>query len=85
MYFGDVTRNSRRIATNAVINDDISVANVISIVADPFANENFIAMRYIKWAGALWIISDIEVRSPRLILTLGGVYDGPTVQPSGTP
>jgi hypothetical protein len=76
-YFGDVIRNTRKLTDGSLMNDDLSVSNSISIVADAFANENFFAMRYIRWAGTLWEISDVEVRSPRLILTLGGVYNGP--------
>lgn len=76
-YYGDVVRNTRRLTQGDKINDDLSVGNSISIVADAFANENFFAMRYIGWAGTFWVVSDVEVRSPRLILTLGGVYNGP--------
>jgi hypothetical protein len=77
-YFGDVIRNTRRLQDGASVNDDISVNNSISIVADAYANEHFFAMRYIRWQGALWKVSDVEVQSPRLILRLGGVYNGPT-------
>lgn len=76
-YFGDVLRNTRRLASGAEMNDDLTVGNSISIVADAFANENFFAMRYIKWAGVLWTISEVDVQVPRLILKLGGVYNGP--------
>lgn len=77
-YFGDVIRNTRRLQDGTNVNDDISVSNSISIVADAYANEHFFAMRYIRWQGALWKVSDVEVQSPRLILRLGGVYNGPT-------
>lgn len=76
-YFGDVLRNTRKSETGESVNNNFSVGNSISIVADAYANESFIAMRYIEWMGALWIISDVEVQSPRLILRLGGVYNGP--------
>lgn len=76
-YFGDVTRNTRSLQESDKINNDLSVGNSISIVADPYAYEHFFAMRYIEWAGALWVISDVEVQRPRLILRLGGVYNGP--------
>jgi hypothetical protein len=83
-YFGDVIRNSRRMDNGAKVNDDLSVSNSISIVADPYANDNFFAMRYVEWAGALWVVSNVEVQSPRLVLTLGGVYNGPKASaPSG--
>lgn len=84
-YYGDVIRNSRKLDTGDKVNDDISVGNSISIVADAYANDHFFAMKYVKWAGVLWKISTVEVESPRLILRLGGVYNGPTYEsPSGS-
>ena len=59
------------------VNNDLSVGNSISIVADAFANEHFFAVRYVEWAGTLWTISEVEVQAPRLLLRLGGVYNGP--------
>lgn len=79
-YYGDVVRNSRRLDQADKINNDLSVGNSISIVADAYAREHFFAMRYIKWAGTLWKIANIDVESPRLILRLGGVYNGPTAR-----
>lgn len=77
-YFGDVIRNTRKLQEGENLNNDLTVGNSISIVADAYANEHFHAIRYIKWAGALWTVSDVEVQSPRLLLRLGGVYNGPT-------
>ena len=51
-YFGDVIRNTRRLSGSAKINDDISISNQISIIADPFANNNFHAMKYVVFMGA---------------------------------
>lgn len=75
-YYGDLTRNMRRLQDSGDLNDDINVANEISIVADPYANTNFHSMRYVAFMGAKWKISKVEVQYPRLILTLGGVYNG---------
>lgn len=75
-YHGDLTRNMRRLQDSGDLNDDINVANEISIVADPYANANFHSMRYVAFMGAKWKISKVEVQYPRLILTLGGVYNG---------
>lgn len=74
-YFGDITRNLRRLQDNAKVNSDINVSNEISIVADPFANENFHAMRYVDFMGAKWKIESVEVQYPRLILSIGGLYN----------
>lgn len=76
-YFGDVNRASRKLSDGEPINDDISLVNTISIVADAFANANFLAIRYIRWAGTLWKVSDVEIQRPRLLLRLGGAYSGP--------
>ncbi len=76
-YFGDVIRNTRTLQEGSKVNNDLSVENSISIVADAYAREHFFAIRYIEWAGTLWIVSNVEVQSPRLILRLGGVYNGP--------
>jgi hypothetical protein len=84
-YFGDVIRNSRKLDNGVKVNDDLSVSNSISIVADAYANENFFAIRYVEWAGTLWIVSDVEVQSPRLVLTLGGVYNGSKAVTSNGP
>lgn len=78
MYFGDLTRNTRRLQSSDTLNDDINVANEISIVADPFANQNFHKMRYVSFMGSKWKITNVEVQYPRLILTIGGVYNGQT-------
>lgn len=77
-YFGDVIRDTRRLESGIGLNSDLSVGNSISIVGDAYANEHFHAMRYVQWAGALWTISTVEVQSPRLLLRLGGLYNGPT-------
>ena len=76
-YYGDLVRNTRRLQTTDQLNDNINVANEISIVADPFANENFHSMRYVEFMGAKWKITNVEVQYPRLILTTGGVYNAP--------
>ncbi|QFP95407.1 hypothetical protein SEA_MAKAI_15 [Arthrobacter phage Makai] len=77
-FFGDVLRNTRKLDTGAQVNNDISVGNSISIMADDDAFAHFFNMRYVKWMGTRWIVSDVEVAPPRLILRLGGVYNGPT-------
>lgn len=77
-YYGDVLRNTRQLSDGENLNSDINVNNSISIVADAYANEHFFAIRYIRWAGALWKVTEVEVKSPRLNLRLGGVYNGHT-------
>lgn len=75
-YIGDVIRNTRRLRDAAKINDDITISNQISIIADPYANNNFHSMRYVVYMGSKWKVTEVEVQYPRLILTLGGLYNG---------
>lgn len=76
-YYGDVIRNARNLQQGENLNVDLSVQNSISIVADAYANNHFFDIRYIEWAGVLWTVSSVEVQSPRLLLRLGEVYNGP--------
>lgn len=76
-YFGDLVRNtSRRYEASNGLNDNITISNDISIVADAFAYENFTHIRYVEFMGAKWIVSNVEIQHPRLLLTMGGVYNG---------
>lgn len=75
-YYGDVIRNNRRLENSGEINDSINVTNQISIVADPYAVQNFWKIRYATFMGQKWKVKEVTVEFPRLILTLGGLYNG---------
>jgi hypothetical protein len=77
-YYGDVIRNTRKLDSGESLNDDITVNNSISIVADDFAIAHFFKIKYVRWSGVLWTVTNVEVKNPRLILSLGSVYNGPT-------
>lgn len=73
---GELIRNSRRLDSSENLNSNITLSNQISIIADPYAIKNFQYIKYIKWMGTAWKVTLVEVQYPRLILTLGGVYNG---------
>lgn len=75
-YYGDLIKNTRRYQSADKVNDDLSISNEISILADPYAYENFHSMKYVEFMGAKWKVTNVEVQYPRLILTVGGVYNG---------
>lgn len=75
-YSGDVLRNTRRWQPGENLNDNISINNLISIVADPFAYQNLGKIKYVEWMGVSWKVINIDIQRPRLILTIGGVYNG---------
>lgn len=84
-YYGDVIRDTRQLGEGTTLNDNILIGNSFSILADAYAYLNFSAMRYIRWAGSLWTVSDVEAKAPRLIVRVGGVYNGPTVATAVAP
>lgn len=74
-YTGDILRNTRRWDNGEYLNGELNINNQFSIVADAFAYQNFFAIRYIEWMGSKWKITNVEVQRPRLILTIGGIYN----------
>lgn len=81
-YYGDLTRNYGKHDSSGNVNDDINIANEVSIIADPYAAEHFFAIRYLKFntpkIAGVWKVNSVEVTYPRLILTLGGIWNGNT-------
>ena len=76
-YFGDVLSNSRRWDQNGNFNEDLAINNRISVVADTFAKANLGTMRYVRWLGDTWKITNVEIQYPRIIITIGGQYHEP--------
>lgn len=81
-YCGDTYRNMRKLQNSGEVNDTVTLANTVSIVADPYAMNHFHSIRYATFSGARWKVTDVEPQYPRLLLTLGGVWNGNT--PRGT-
>lgn len=81
-YYGDLLTDNRKRQTNNNVLDEITLSNMVSIIADPFAYNNCSCMAYAEIMGARWKISEVEVKPPRLNLTIGGVYNGDTPRTS---
>lgn len=77
-YRGVIVKNYKRWDSNQKVNDDLTIKNTLSIVADPYASNNLFAIKYVKWLGSYWKIDSAEVQYPRITLTLGSLYNGPT-------
>lgn len=75
-YYGEITRNRRMLQSANQVNDDINFSQVVSIVSDPYATDHFHEIRYVKYGGTKWKVTNVEIQYPRLNLTLGGVYNG---------
>lgn len=74
-YSYQLLSNNKRFENGIGLNDDITISNRISIIADAFANQNYFNIKYVEYNGAKWKVSSVEINAPRLILTLGGIYN----------
>lgn len=79
-YYGDVLQNRSSWRQGDGANDNLSIENRISIVADPYALSNFAKIKYIRWMNQVWKVSAVEVERPRLILTIGEEWNGETAE-----
>ena len=77
-YSGDVLRFGSRVEGKEAVNDSFQINNQLSILADPYAYQNFHAIRFVNWLGSNWKVTGVEVQFPRLVLSLGGLYNGDT-------
>ena len=76
VYSGEILRNTRMLQTSGQVNDNINISNSISIISDPYANKNFHSIKYVEFMGTKWKVTNVDVQYPRLILSIGGVYNG---------
>lgn len=74
-FYGDVIRDIRKNQSSGQVNDDINISNRISIVSNSFVRDNLSFMKYIEFMGTKWKITDVEVQYPRLVLTIGGLWN----------
>lgn len=76
--YGETMKNSKRSESSDNLNDDIMVSIKISFISDPFALMNFHLIKYATYMGTPWKVTMVEEEFPRLVLTLGGMYNGDT-------
>lgn len=78
LYFGTVTKDVAKWRTSGErLHKELTLSNLISVMADAYTEQNVHNIRYIEWMGTLWSIADVEIARPRLVIRLGGVYNGP--------
>lgn len=82
-YRGDVVRNMKRWDNGEHLNSNLNISNSISIVSDPYISAKIYAIKYVKWLDEYWTVTSVEVQQPRLILSIGGVYNGPKASSPG--
>ena len=79
-YTGDVLRNVRRFqSVENQQNENLVVNKKLSIISDLYLQQNWGSIKYVSWNDVNWRISSVDVGSfPRIVLELGGVYNGKT-------
>ena len=73
-YYGEVITDNRKYDNNA-INEDLNISNKISIVSNSFMLENLAMMKYLTFLKSKWKITSVEMKPPRIIITIGGLYN----------
>lgn len=79
-YSGEIIKHHTNLVLEGKAHPDINIANSISVVSDPYAEENMDTMRYVTWKGTRWRITSVDIQRPRIILTLGGRFNGPEAE-----
>lgn len=75
-YYGDVIRDYRHFQSSTNQNDNFTINNQISILSDLYAQQNWSSIRYVIWNDQKWAVTNVEINYPRLILNIGGIYNG---------
>jgi len=75
-YLGDVTLNQQRWQSTEKVNDNLTLDNSISIIANEYAYTNFGYIKYVIWKGQKWKVTSLVISRPRIVLQIGGLYNG---------
>lgn len=75
-YAGNINNFYHKLDATNNVNDNVNISSQISIIADPYFYENIGYVRYVVFMGQKWKVSNIEPAFPRLIIDLGGLYNG---------
>ena len=78
-YFGEIVREALNVVGGQTVLGESKLNNTFRILADGYATENFMDMRYILWLGHYHEIVQVTLEQrPRMMVRVGGVYNGPT-------
>jgi len=75
-YRGDFVLKQQRWETTEAVNNNLTLDNSVSIIADPYAYTNLGFMKYIIIGGKKWKISSLAINRPRIVIQIGGIYNG---------
>lgn len=73
---GDVMRQNSNNTNNGSINNDIKLSHRVSIIGDPYAFDNYFNIKWVYIDGRKWGVESVEIQRPRIIVSLGGLWNG---------
>lgn len=73
---GDIIRQSSSNQNDDKVNSDVALVHRVSLVGDAFAFDNYFKIKWVTLYGQKWEVTTIEVQRPRLIVSLGGIWNG---------
>lgn len=76
MMKGDIIRQSSSVQNDSKVNSDITLNHRVSLMGDAYAFDNYYDLKWITISGRKWEVSSVEMQRPRLIVTVGGLYNG---------
>jgi len=74
-YYGDLLKDYHKRDSTSNVNDNLSLGNSISILADPYVSQNLGKIRCVEYGGTYWKVTSVDVQYPRLVLSVGPVYN----------
>lgn len=73
---GDVIRQNVNHQDSGKVNSDIALNHRVSLVGDKYAFDNIYYIKWIELTGLKWEVTSVEIQRPRIIVTLGGLWNG---------
>lgn len=72
---GEIIRQSSTNPDHGKINSDISLNHRVSLWGDAYAFDSYYAIKWIQIDGRKWEVTSVEIKRPRIIVTVGGLWN----------
>lgn len=75
MTKGDIIRQSSSVQNDDKVNSDVTLNHRVSLIGDAYAFNNYFNLKWIEIGGRKLEVTSVELQRPRLIVTVGGLYN----------
>lgn len=72
---GDIMKQVASHQSSEYLHDDVVLSHRVSLIGDAYAFDNYFNISWVKMDTQKWKVASIEVDRPRIIVTLGGVWN----------